>query len=223
MAAEVSGQNQRRWAEQGLGMIAPEQGVQILQELLVQEVPQVAVLPIDWSSFGQHFLAGQTSSLFVELIHQAQQSGEVEITSTQTPDLLRQLAEAPPAKQRSLLLTHVREQAGKVLGFDATRQVDPRQPLSELGLDSLMAVELRNLLNRSVQGSLPATLLFDYPTIETLAEYLVREILGKINPPEPQAQTEITSQTDAVVELENLSDEEAEALLLAELSNLKGN
>jgi acyl carrier protein len=133
------------------------------------------------------------------------------------------LAKVPPAKRRNLLLTHVREQAGKVLGIDASRQVDPRQPLNELGLDSLMAVELRNLLNRSVQNSLPVTLLFDYPTIEALAEYLAREIPESINSSQPQAKTATAStQAGTVAELASLSDEEAEALLLEELANLKG-
>lgn len=223
MAAELGNQNQRRWAEQGLRMIAPEQGVQILQKLLGQEIPQVAVLPIDWSNFGQHFPTGHPSSLFVNLIGQAQQPGEPENTSARSSNLLQQLAEASPAKQRSLLLTHVWEQAGKVLGLDPTKQVNPQQPLSELGLDSLMAVELRNLLNRSIQGSLPVTLLFDYPTIEALAEYLAREILGNITPPETQTKTETTSTQATLVELASLSDEEAEALLLAELANLRGN
>ena len=53
-----------------------------------------------------------------------------------------------------------------------------RQPLNELGLDSLMAVELRNVLGRRVGRTLPATLLFDYPTIEALSDISAERLLG---------------------------------------------
>src|SRR4029079_1569202 len=53
---------------------------------------------------------------------------------------------------------------------------NPRQPLQELGLDSLMAVELRNALSEVLGQTLPATLMFDYPTVEVLSGYLSRHV-----------------------------------------------
>ena len=52
------------------------------------------------------------------------------------------------------------------------------QPLTEMGMDSLMAVELRNLLRGSLQQSLPATLVFDYPTVLALSDFLAIQIFG---------------------------------------------
>jgi acyl carrier protein len=72
----------------------------------------------------------------------------------------------------------VGEAAAAVLGLDPSRSIEEDRPLQELGLDSLMAVDLRNRLSRLVEAPLTATLVFDHPTVERLAAFLGREILG---------------------------------------------
>lgn len=222
MVATLSDQNQRRWSEQGINLISSEQGSQIMQNLLGGKRAQVAVLPINWSSYRSRFSAGHIPSLFVDLV--AKDQPQDQPTSTHEPDLFKRLTEAPPSKQRNLLLAHLREQAGKVLGLESSRPIDPQQPLNEMGLDSLMAVELRNALSHSVKSPLPATLLFDYPTLEALANYLSKEIFPTMtaHKMEPQPELKVAQQATVITELETLSDEEAEALLLAELTNMKG-
>jgi len=104
------------------------------------------------------------------------------------------------------------------LGLDPARPIDERQPLNELGMDSLMAVELRNLLGSLEPGRpLPATLLFDYPSVGAVADYLGREILGWEAPAEAPA--EATGEAEAV--LGALSEEQAEAALIDELAALR--
>jgi acyl carrier protein len=152
-------------------------------------------------------------------------SARVEIpVAPKEPELLRRLKEAPPSKYRSILLALIREQAANVMGLPASMVIDGRQPLNELGLDSLMAVELRNALGRSVGATLPATLLFDYPVVDALADYLANEVLNLQAPAERPVDTpeKAVEQADAnLAELNELSDDEAEALLLEELMNLK--
>ena len=89
------------------------------------------------------------------------------------------IAAAPRDRRRDLLFAFVHEQALRVVG-EGNGTIDPRLPLNELGVDSLMAVELRNLLGKGlgVPAALPATLVFDYPTIDALPDYIAREVLA---------------------------------------------
>ncbi|MGW7255157.1 type I polyketide synthase [Streptomyces sp. NPDC054834] len=87
--------------------------------------------------------------------------------------LHRRLAAAPADEHGSLLLTAVRTEAAAVLGHSAgPSAIDADRTLTELGLDSLAAVELRNRLETVTGLSLPSTLLFDFPTPRAVATHL---------------------------------------------------
>ncbi|WP_314225532.1 type I polyketide synthase [Streptomyces zaehneri] len=92
-------------------------------------------------------------------------------------DLFRRLAGLPEAEQEAVLLGIVRAEATAVLGFNAAELAQGTRGFSEIGFDSLTAVELRNRLGAATGVKLPATLIFDYPTPVALARYL-REELG---------------------------------------------
>ena len=106
----------------------------------------------------------------------------------------------------------------RVLGLEPGASIDPDRPLSELGLDSIMAVELRNALGAdlALERPLPATLLFDRPSIASVADYIAREVLGLDGPPGRDEQRD----EDAAA-LIDLSEDQAEALLVEELSTIE--
>ena len=137
----------------------------------------------------------------------------------------RRLQGALPAERRDLLVTYVRNQVSAVLRLEVTALPDRRQRLMDLGLDSLMAVELRNRLASGLvlPKSLPATLMFDHPTIEAIAGYLERDVLaldGDEGGQAPKAESSIPERSGAAVRIEQMTDEEAELLLLEKLGKL---
>ncbi|MET8146712.1 type I polyketide synthase, partial [Sphaerisporangium sp. NPDC005288] len=77
-----------------------------------------------------------------------------------------------PAERRELLLGVVRAEAAGVLGYGAAESVPVDRAFQELGFDSLSGVELRNRLGRRIGVALPATLVFDHPTVTALAAFL---------------------------------------------------
>ena len=75
----------------------------------------------------------------------------------------RRLAEAPASEREAVLLAYVREQVAAVLGLDPSHPPSDKTGLTDMGMDSLMAVELRNRLQGGLDCNLPSTLMFEHP------------------------------------------------------------
>jgi acyl transferase domain-containing protein/acyl carrier protein len=211
MAADLEYREQRRIAKQGLSSIAPDDGLQVLGELLAQNVAQVGVLPINWSKFFQQSLEEATSPFFEAMTRNVQSSNEPPQAA-----LLKQLEDAPASARRDIMMMFIRAEIVRVLELSSPEQIQPRKRLFDLGIDSLMAVDLRNRLKASLGHPLRSTLLFDYPTLESLVDYLIQELAFS-----DKIDTQLESGPDSrLTKLEQLSESEAEALLLKELEKL---
>ncbi|MBX3611469.1 MAG: type I polyketide synthase [Hydrogenophaga sp.] len=211
MASRLADRGQDPWGERGLGRIDAEGGMARLERLLREGVTQAIVLPIDWARFLATLPPGLDPNFFPGAATQAARPADVP-AQVSLADSMRRL---PASQRRAALMAHLRERALQVLGLEAATQVDPTRALKELGLDSLMAVELRNALTRSVGKPLPATLLFDYPNLNALTDHLAR-VLGLDEARAPS--TVPAAATPVAADLASLSEEEAEAQLLQELS-----
>ncbi|MBO3459428.1 type I polyketide synthase [Aetokthonos hydrillicola CCALA 1050] len=172
MAARLGSQHQNRILAQGFSSISAEGGLQILAGLLAQDATQVGVLSINWSDFLKQLPVG-TKMPFLEAFTST--VGQLKIRKS---DFIQRLNATPVEQRWDLLVSHVREQAAKVVGITIPEQIGLRESLLELGIDSLMAVELRNHLQSSLGESISSTVLFDYPTLEKLVDYLVSDVLS---------------------------------------------
>jgi polyketide synthase 12/myxalamid-type polyketide synthase MxaB len=218
MAGRVSQRDQARWAEQGQGLITAEQGVDLLGRLLAgPPAPQVAVLPTDWPTLFRQFPNRSEPRLLAELAERHARPAAA--AAPRKKRLADTIASSAPNRRAAVVLAFVRDEALKVLGLDAATTVDPRQPLREFGLDSLMAVELRNVMAGAVERPLPATLLFKYPTIEALSDY----VLESLHVDDAVAAAAATSEDETTAEVESLSEDEVRKMLAEELAALSGS
>ena len=166
----------------GVQSISSEQGLHVLENLLSANRTRVGYLAIDWEQYSERLPIEFKSALLSGLIRKRKTSA---IKIEEPKSVLQELNQAPPAKRKQLLIEYVKSRALGVLGLESTQQLDLKQPLSDLGLDSLMAVELRSVLGKDLGRSLSATLVFDYPTVATLSDYLAEEVLGWEKPAAP--------------------------------------
>ena len=218
MAVRLTKKNAERWTDRGVRPIQLDEGMAKLGEMLVNSRAQIVAAPIDWSRMFASIIHGRSPSLFSEIV---KPSGTALSTAAKTlPDegnVMRRLAAEPAARRLAILKAHVESSTSRVLGATGGKSLDPRRPLHELGLDSLMSVELRNALATSLGRSLSATLLFDYPTVESLTHYLAKKVLNievaDLTPSEDRA---VPDNKD-LEEIQGMSESEAESLLLAEL------
>jgi len=205
-----------RLAPRGLGAISPSEGLSALGRLAGDCFAQVAVLPADWQRYSAS-LPEQARTFLADVVEAPKspspsRSSSEPAAETNIRDLL---AAAPEARKPAIVAKFVRERALRVLGLDSTRSIDPRVPLGELGLDSLLSVELRNALGSAVGVSLPATLLFDCPTIDAVTDYLLKNVF--LSADEPRFAEAVTDapHVSLLDSIEALPDAEIDRILSA--------
>jgi acyl transferase domain-containing protein/SAM-dependent methyltransferase len=211
-----------RVATRGLQSIDPAAGLAVLEHLVSSGRPQAGVLPIQWPEFLSGYAGGRRPPIVAAF--DAAPAGRAAATgpvmpaaaSAQAEPATETLKKMAPHRARATLATWVNEDAARVLGLDAGDRIDPARPLNALGLDSLMAVELRNVLGARIGRTLPATLLFNHPTVGELVTYLGGEVLGSTEPA-AEAASPAPEETPERDDLEEMSEEELASLLAGKL------
>jgi acyl carrier protein len=200
---------------QGVTGIDPAAGMKALEFLLRAGTVQAAVLPVDWPTLIRSFPAGQQPPL-VRSFADPTRLAETAVRESAEPALLSRLAAAPPHMSWGIVLEYVIREACQVLGLDRAAGIDEQQGLRDLGLDSLMALELRNRLQHDVGRQLRATLALDCPSIDAIARHLATDVLG-VQPPVKSSEPDDSGPDDVLMGIEQLSDDEVERMFASKV------
>ncbi|MFH0729430.1 MAG: SDR family NAD(P)-dependent oxidoreductase [Pseudomonadota bacterium] len=186
MAARMKEEVRERGTARGMGAIAPEKGLEILGNLLQQDTGQALVMTVDWERYLENHYPKAPPPFFEAVDRKRALPGKpgdplTGITGRDTEWLSR----TPVEKRHAALFDYVGSQVAATLGMTSPEQLEPRQRLFDVGIDSLMAVELKNRLESGLGISLRSTLVFDYPTVEALVTHLSEEALSSLFPRAP--------------------------------------
>ncbi|MCC3771706.1 type I polyketide synthase, partial [Streptomyces sp. UNOC14_S4] len=163
--------DRQRINRSGVLPLSDAQGLALLDAALVQGEALLAPVRLDLAALRR--LDDELPMILSGLVPARRRSGGEDARK-----LARRLAGRPEAEQAQLLTDLARRQAALVLGHPGPEAVGPERAFTELGFDSLTALEMRNRLNAATGLRLPATVLFDYPNATALARFLRTELLS---------------------------------------------
>jgi myxalamid-type polyketide synthase MxaB len=169
MAANTSRSTDGARKKQQTKSIDPADGMQILEQLLLRKPIQIGVLPTNWNQ-----LAASGKPIQPLLLNLVKVTAGT-TTTEPTRVILEQLKNAPSEKQEALIFHHIKQQVFKIMGFDSSLTIDPERALTDIGMDSLMAVELKNRIDSEFKTSVPLTFFLEEATIAKLSNRIYQQ------------------------------------------------
>ncbi|MEV5646580.1 beta-ketoacyl reductase, partial [Streptomyces flaveolus] len=185
---------------QGVTALTTEQALHLLDTTLTANHPHTIPLRLDLGAVRREAeRSGEVPALFRGLVRARQRRAGA---AAAAPGALRDRLLALPEEERhASVLEVVRREVAVVLGIADAASVGAKQVLKDLGIDSVMAVELRRRLSAETGVSLPATLAFDYPTPTAIAGLLLDKLALGGAGSGASAPRLTKNQIDALVEL----------------------
>ena len=154
----------------GFTTIGNREGMAALESLLLHGRTSTGMFAFEPHLWFRAFPQAAASSFFARILDKAQQESPTAQASETAP--LETIRATPPGMRRqNLLQAHLVTQLGVVTGLQAAA-ISPDTAFTHQGLDSLMAVQLRNLVRASLGVELPVNAVWTYPTPAKLASYL---------------------------------------------------
>jgi pimaricinolide synthase PimS1 len=173
MAGMLTDADRARIGHAGISPLSGEDGLALFDAACDDEWPLVVPVRLELATLGSLAREMRLPSVLRTLVPVPGRRASGQADGA----LSRRIRELPSGERHDALLHAVRVEVASALGHATPDAVGLQQPFSELGFDSLAAVELRNRLSEASEISLPATLIFDYPTPAALAGYLLEQIV----------------------------------------------
>jgi acyl transferase domain-containing protein/acyl carrier protein len=199
----------------GMKGLAPERALDALAHLILSGATHALLAAIDWNRY-KPVLEARRRLPFLEII------GVGPIGQAGPSEFQQRIEKAPEDKKFGMVVELVRDSVAAVLTLDADSLPDDNQGFFQMGMDSLMSVELRDRLQAAVGRALPTTLAFEHPTVSAVSRFLAEEVLSlmaRAGAPPPSGET---AAVPAAEELDQYSEDELAALLDQQLASMRG-
>jgi acyl carrier protein len=185
-----------------------------MQRLLSETATQVVSLPVNWSKYHEFYGVGTEPPLLSDLANEEAASPSQTVHSGEKRSAI---LDAAPADRGQLLQSYVTEQVARVLGLSPS-QLDIQQPLTNLGLDSLMAVELKNRISADLGVNVPMVKFLQGFSVAQAASQLLEQLTAEVDnlsAIRPLARDRENDQTDKnlLANIDELSEEQVDSML----------
>jgi myxalamid-type polyketide synthase MxaE and MxaD len=196
----------------GLESMPADTALEALSHLLTAGAAQKVVAAVDWAALKSSYEARRRRPFLSQVDAPTRKATTPRAQPAESRVLAQQAEALPPGERRDFFLSYIRRQVARVMGHNEPQALDTQRGLFEIGMDSLMAVELKNRLETDAGRRLPAGLIFNYPNIKALATYLERELVGEtvvveapITPPSNGREADVSPELEPVTEEELLA------------------
>nr|QEO74261.1 Beta-ketoacyl synthase [uncultured bacterium] len=204
LAANLPPAQRARIADRGIGTLDPEIALDALETLLARNIAQAAVVDIDWARLSRHVTRPGSIAFLADLLPTREQEAGV-------PALSSHLRQASSEELPAMVAQEVRRVAATVMRTRVT-DVELDRGFTEMGMDSVMALEFVAQLKAMVDCELPSTLIYKYPTPVDLAEFLITRI----------AASPAQQKTDSSAPASPANQDDVARLLEEEIAALEG-
>lgn len=167
MAADLSENLIKSIEDKGMKFLKPEAGLLALSKALSSDMAQCAIGEFDWTKY--HNSLPTENKFYDEMITKESEKEESKVVAIDILTL--------PLEERAYQIRQiVRNKLASVLHFDDEQEIEWHAKFSDLGLDSLVSVEFKNVLEKTFKVSLQVTIVFDYPSIPALSDFILKKI-----------------------------------------------
>ncbi len=194
-------ESRAKLSKRGIKTLSPAEALAGLAELIAVSAEhgaaQGVVARIDWARFLPLYQQAGRRAFLAELEREVPTAVPVTTASGKT-ELVERLTNAPVQQRRKLMSDFLRDAVADVTRVDPA-EIRDDAGFFDLGMDSLMAVELRRRIEQGVGKQIPATLAMDHPRLSDTVDYLLGDVLALSEQTSPSAAalaTAVTSRTD---------------------------
>nr|CAD19092.1 StiH protein [Stigmatella aurantiaca Sg a15] len=215
----------RMSARSGVDALPPATALAVLEPLLEAGGTQRTIASVRWNVFKPILEMGRARPMLADIDARDPQRGDVVDDAVERARKLKEaLGEALPNERHEVLQAYLQGDVASVLGYENPGDIEPTAGFFDLGMDSIMAMDLKTRLERGMERTFPSTMAFEHPTIDALARYLSKEVFATLFEEAPRATTPepVSNDDDARWDaLDELSEDQVASLLAERLNAIE--